>query len=161
MKEIINATANRPDVSMAYRIRAVFGDDPDISIDIDTSSSSTTMTMLVNNSKKAYSLKHLLNDEYEYGGLKLVIDVIDTGEAEINSELIRNAFEGNPHFKEYKDIIIMNETFHVCLFNKEVIQFQNNNGGSLHGFETRVMEDLAREVMPVPKLLYSTDDGIN
>lgn len=50
--------------------------------------------------------------------------------------------------------------YHVCVFNKEVIQFKNDNGSSLHGYEFRLMEDLAKEVLDAPLLLFTTEDGV-
>lgn len=154
---------NRPDVSFANRIRAMFIDDPEIEMQYYDATDITNgkLTINVNNITKAAALRHVIMPEYEFGNIILEVEINDTS-TYIDANIIEAVFTGNPHFKEYKEIIDPTGEldFHVCIFNKEVIQFKNDNGGSLHGYEFRLMEDLAREVMPVAQLFYTTDDGI-
>lgn len=159
---------NRPDVDMANKIGAIFKDDPDITISyidaIEKRGKEPTpgrLVMKIDNMSKAAAIRHLLPEQYDLGSMKLNIDITDTSK-DINANIIKAAFNGNPHFKEYRDIVnpFTQYTYHVCIFEKEVIQFENDNGGSLHGFESRIMEDLCREVLNVPLILYTTDDGI-
>ena len=157
-----NLKLNRPDFSLANRIRIMFEADPDITADyIDaTKEHCAVMIMHVSNSKKAAALRKMIPRKYDEICFPLEVVIEDT--SDIDSETIEDAFEGNPHFKDYLDIYnpLTQTTFHVCIFKKEVIAFRNDNGGSLHGFEFRLMEDLARECLRVPLLIYTTDDSI-
>ena len=162
MISVSKVNYNRPDVNYANRLKAIFIDDSEIVIDIDAEKESNCyMTFTVTNPVKAAALRKIIKPEYDIGNLKLFVDIKDA-ESEVDGTTIINAFTGNPHCNEYRTVVnpITGQEYHLCIFNKEVIQFPNDNGGSLHGYETRVMEDLAREVLEVPTLLYSTDDGI-
>ena len=156
--------ANRPDVMYANRIKAIFDDDPqvDVVFQMPEGEEHGKCIVTVNNETKAAAIRKLLKPCYE-SALPLDVEVVDG--TDITKVTIENAFMGNPHFQEYRDIPTINPSqfFHVCIFNEEVIKFPNDNGGSLHGYEFRIMEDLAREITvnnELQPILYTTDDGI-
>ena len=161
MKEI---SSNRPDVTLANRIKAIFEDDPQIELEYHnaTKASNGKVTLHVCNQRKAAAIKKLLKTCYDNIATPLDVEVID--ESGTCDETVIDAFTGNPHFSEFINIrsdLDPSQIFHVCIFNKEVIQFKNDNGGSLHGYEFRVMEDLAREVInDKPLLFFTTEDGV-
>ena len=152
----------RPDVSLGNRIRSVFQDDPDV-VSITFNQASDTqyakIIIKVKDMIKAAAIRKILPKRYDIS-LPLDVEVIDA--SDMDGFVIERAFQGNPHFKQYIEIKnpLMSDPFHVCIFNEEVIKFKNDNGGSLHGYEFRLMEDLAREVAPITDLFYTTDDGI-
>lgn len=156
-----NVKLNRPDVSLGNRIKAVFDDDPQISVEYvnATSGKCAKIILSVTNSEKASALRKLLPEKYDISS-PLEVEVKDT--SEMSGDVVRAAFEGNPHFKDYVEITnqLTLEIYHVCIFKEEVIKFINNNAVSLNGYEFRLMQDLAGEVMDVPKLMYTTDDGL-
>ena len=160
MSKDVNAA--RPDVSLGNRIRSMFQDDPDtVSITYNQASEDQVAKIIikVKDMIKAAAIRKILPKRYDIS-LPLDVEVIDA--SEMDGLTIEKAFEGNPHFKQYLEIKnpLMSDPFHVCIFNEEVIKFKNDNGGSLHGYEFRLMEDLAREVAPITGLFYTTDDGI-
>ena len=154
---------NRPDVTAANRIKAIFDDDPYITTTYVNAENGKPAKLIldVHSIGKAAALKHILPKRYEFGGMKLDIEVNDTS-TNINEDIIKAAFENNPHFHKYETIRneLTGNEYHLCIFKKEVIQFPNDNGGSLHGTESRLMEDLCREMLSenTGNLLYSTDD---
>lgn len=156
-----NAKLNRPDVSLANRIKAIFVDDPQINIEFKIATEDTISKLIisVSNSQKASAIRKILPERYNIS-LPLKVEVKDT--SDMDGNIIRAAFEGNPHFKDYVEITdpLTLETYHICIFKEEVIKFQNDNASSLHGYEFRLMEDLTKEILDVPKLLITTDDGI-
>lgn len=156
-----NVEANRPDFSLANRIRIIFDQDPQVSADFvnATNDSPAKIILSVSNSNKAAAIRKMLPEKYNIS-LPLLVEVKDT--SEINGNTVKNAFNGNPHFKDFIEILdpLTGTSYPVCIFKEEVIKFKNDNGGSLHGFEFRLMEDLCKEVFEVPKLIFTTDDGL-
>ena len=155
--------ANRPDVTLANRIKAIFEDDPDIKMEYINATEGVhgKVILHVNNQRKAAAIRKLLKPCYDEITQPLDVEVKD--ETGIYDDTVIDAFTGNPHFSEFINIpsgLDPTQFFHVCIFNKEVIQFRNDNGSSLHGYEFRLMEDLAEEVIDAPLLLFTTEDGI-
>ena len=115
----------------------------------------------VNNQNKACAIRKLLRYRYDEIGTPLDVEVKDT--TGICDATIIDAFSGNPHFSEFINIpnpVNPEDVIHVCIFQKEVIQFHNDNAGSLHGFEFRLMQDLAGEIIDVPALIFTTEDDV-
>lgn len=152
---------NRPDVSLANRIKAMFEADSEVAMDyIDADDENCAKLILnVTNAEKAAALRKLFPRRYNIS-LPLEIEINDS--IPMSGDVIKAAFKGNPHFKDYCEFTnaLTLETYHLCIFKEEVIKFLNDNAGSLHGYEFRLMEDLAKEVFDIPKLLFTTDDGL-
>lgn len=158
----IEVTKNRPDVDLANKIKAMFEGDPYIEMEyIDaTEKDEAILKFKVSNSKKAAAIKKILPSRYGEGFTSLPLNIVVEDVTNINAETIVDAFKGNPHFKDYIEITdpLTGETYHICIFKKEVLQFKNDNAGSLHGYEFALMEQLAKDWLNVPKLIYTTDD---
>ena len=153
---------NRPDINMANEIKAIFEDDPNVSAEVNTIEDGSILTFKVNEYKKAAGIRKMLEEKYEIGNLTLEVKVVDI--SSMNEDIIHDVFDSNPHFNRFTvipDPLDPNVEYRLCIFNKEVIQFPNDNAGSLHGYESRLMEDLANEVLDCPTLMYTTDDGID
>lgn len=156
-----NMKYNRPDFCLANRLKAIFGDDPEVEVEYIAASEvvPSRVILKVNNRVKASAIRRILPERYD-SGLPLEVEVKDC--SDMNGNVIVDAFTGNPHFKDYIELInqITLQEFHVCIFKEEVIKFPNDNGGSLNGYEFRLMEDLARELIDIPTLSFTTDDGL-
>ena len=156
--------ANRPDFMLANRLKTVFVDDPDVECEyvIGKHGENSKIIINVRNSRKASAIRKIVPKRYDEEKTAYPLDVEVNDTSGIDKETTFDAFTGNPHFKDFIDVInpLMQEPFHVCIFNREVIQFKNDNGGSLHGFEFRLMEDLARETLDIPMIFFTTDDGL-
>lgn len=155
-------TLLRPDISLANRIKIMFASDTEVSADFEESKAGepSKLILSVRNEAKAAALRKLLPESYTEISPILEIEVKDT--SSISGDTVVAAFQGNPHFRDYIEIEdpLSHQTFHVCIFKDEVIKFPNDNGGSLHGYEFRLMQDLAVETMSHPQLIYTTDDGL-
>ena len=152
---------NRPDIHVANEIKAIFEDDPYITAEVVTIEDGSILTFKVSNYKKAAGIRKILEEKYEVGNLTLLVKVIDT--SPMNEEVVHDVFDSNPHFNRFVTIsnpLDPTVKYRVCIFNKEVIQFPNDNAGSLHGMESTIMEDLCKEYINVLGILYSTDDEI-
>lgn len=156
-----DTTYNRPDFCLANRLKAIFNDDPEVDVEYIASSEvvPSKVILKVNNRIKASAIRRILPERYNTG-LPLEVEVNDT--SNMSGDVIVDAFKGNPHFKDYIELVnqITLQEFHVCIFKEEVIKFPNDNGGSLNGYEFRLMEDLARELIDIPTLSFTTDDGL-
>ena len=156
--------ANRPDVSLANRIKAIFEDDPQIKMEYRNATHETLGKVTIHvygNERKATAIKKLLKPLYDEIAQPLEVEVVD--ESGIYEDTVVDAFTGNPHFSEFINIqhpLDPTTVFHVCIFKKEVIQFKNDNGSSLHGYEFRLMEDLCKQIIDDPLLIFTTEDDI-
>ena len=152
----------RPDISRANRIKSMFEGDSEVSFQFVSKKGKecSKLIMSVDNAQKAAALRKLLPEKYE--DISIPLEVVIKDVSTISSEDVKAAFKGNPHFKDYIEIVdpLSGQKFHVCIFKEEVIKFLNDNGGSLHGYEFRLMEDLAREAMNTFQLIFTTDDGL-
>lgn len=156
-----NVELNRPDLSIANRIKAIFEQDSNVIVEYVPGEDdvNSKVVISVNSSAKAASLRKILPETYD---VSIPLDVEINDISSINGEDIVTVFGTNRHFKDYVEITnpITQQTFHVCIFKEEVIKFPNGNGGSIHGYEFRLMEDLAKEIFDVPALIFTTDDGL-
>lgn len=62
------------------------------------------------------------------------------------SDLIKTALAGNPIVSYVEHIDILNNPIDYVVFEKEVVQYFNDNLGDIHGVESTLYENLAREV---------------
>ena len=119
------------------------------------------VTIWVDNTDKYEAMRKLLPSEMEFGGHKLEIEIIpaDALEAEKdNRYYLKKLFKGNNAVSEIVDTEIGAANVTYIEFEKEVVQFWNDNLADLHGVKSTLMEDIARDIMPeTTNVFYGTD----
>ena len=147
-----NVKISAPWVTYAHKIKAMFGEDPDIRIQYDDVENK--ITLRVDGTDKAAALVQLLPAEKTISGTTVRIDVVPSNKQQTKADLIEDALKGNPIFSK---ILKVNpgsgNTFTYAVFRKKVCQFWDDNLGDPHGNISTLYQELAREI-------FGEDDGI-
>ena len=140
--------------SYVNKIMALFDKDPDIAFEYDLSND-TELSIFVKNSLKASALSELMPSTVKLGDekLKIAINPIDFDNVE---ELINTVFEGNPVFGKIETK--NNKTY--ATFTQELVQFFDNNDNDPNGMYTGLYSDLAKEIIPIEGVNYSTISNV-
>ena len=142
-----------PVFTVANRYKALFDGDKEVKIEVEQKDN--TISILVANSLKAACIDKIVD---RISDPSITIKVINLNYDRDVSDLLKYSFEGNPHFSRIiKCEPIEGTEVYSTVFKKEVIQFSNDNGGAIEGKETRVMEQLARELLHPGKMTFCTE----
>lgn len=144
------------------KIKALFGSDPEVKISYNEDNLNPKVTIHVEERDKADGIQYLLGTEKKFGNVTLTITVIppNSNDLELKTEKLISAFTGNPIVNR----IVVQEDFLgggmvYCEFEKEVIQFPNDDFSDLNGNYTGLAEDLARSILVKgghPQIHYCT-----
>lgn len=139
-----------PWISYVRKLEHLFEGDSDIVINYDNED--VSVKLFVSNTDKAEALKKILPVEQVFGNVILKIVVVppnDTFTSKV--QYFRKAFEGNPNVHEIITIddvpdMEFSNPITYMIFEKQVIQYYDDNLGDAHGNRTTLNEILAREV---------------
>lgn len=136
-----------PWIQFANAIVALFEKDPDVKVTYDNDN--LGVKLYVNGTAKADALAKLLPTEKQFGNITLKIAVIPANAIESKEKLFRDAFFGNEAVTDIwtapMDVTQTNPITYV-IFEKEVVQYYNDNLGDAHGNRNTLYEEIAREI---------------
>lgn len=142
-----------------YReIQALFGQDPEITIEYDEDN--VEIKLLVQNEEKAEALQQLLPSEKIFGRVVLKITVVPANQSsKLTRSVFQKAFNGNPAFNYcYRVDNVFTNPIDFVVFKKEVVQYFNDNLCDIHGIKSTLYEDIARDVFgELPGVYFNTD----
>lgn len=128
-----------------HELEALFGQDPEISMDFNEDKGDYTVTMHVRNEEKEYALMQLLPTVKSFGSIAVRIRVIPSNvEYESDYDLLLKALKDNPVFA--KGIKEEMTDYNYILFKKEVVEFFNDELGDPYGFRFTLFQDIANDV---------------
>lgn len=141
------------------KLRAIFGDDPEIDISADEGEKDKKFNVSIkcSNSIKANAIKELLIPEVDFNGVVLKINVEDTSDkSKINRHIIEAALTGNPHFQGIEHVD--DTSFHMdyCVMKKEVIQFYNDDLSDYNCNYNGLAEDIMNEICKPSNISFCT-----
>lgn len=143
----------------ARKLSVLFEQDKEITIEYKERENK--ISIWVDNTDKYEAMKKLIPFEMDFGGHKLEIEIIpaDAVEAEKdNRYYLKRLFRGNGAVADIQDAEIGAAEVTYIEFEKEVVQFWNDNLADLHGIKSTLMEDIARDIMPeTTNVFYGTD----
>ena len=159
-----------PWVEYYRKISALFAGDPDIRIVFDEEE--PKLMIYVNNDRKARAMDALVGTEKVFGNVTLKIEVIPAnnkveflsataGYTKTEKKTLAGAlFQGNSAVKSIHDIENYFEgTVTYIIFEKEVVQYFDDNLGSFYGLKSTLYEDIAKDVLsPVAGVYYCTSN---
>lgn len=147
----VKAELSPPWIEHARKIYALFGSDPQINVVYDPQG--PKIKLYVTDMAKAQALAELLPESKQFGGVTLSITVVPPN-VETNPDFLAAAFKGNPAFKEVVHIgdVFSNPVNYVVLANR-VVQYFNDDLGSVDGVHSTLYEDLARDI-------FEGNDGV-
>lgn len=149
-----------PWVSYVNAIVAMFEKDPDVEVIYDNDNMG--VKLYVNGTAKAEALTKLLPTEKTFGNVTLTVTVVP---ANNNSDdpikLFRDAFYGNEAVSDIWTApmeVTQSNPFTYVVFQKEVVQYYNDNLGDAHGNRSTLYEEIAREIFENhPGIYFCTD----
>ena len=159
-----------PWVEYYRKINALFAGDPDIRIVFDEEE--PKLRIYVDNDRKSRAMDALVGTEKVFGNVTLKIEVIPandkvellsatTGYTKTEKETLAGVlFQGNSAVKRIHDIENYFEgTVTYIIFEKEVVQYFDDNLGSFYGLKSTLYEDIAKDVLsPVAGVYYCTSN---
>ena len=148
-----------PWAEYANKIKALFQRDPDIEVEYEEKK--MNLNIRVSDSDKYEALTNLLPELKDFGGAELLITIIPTNDEKTKNKsyYIKKLFKGNNSVVEIQDITVATNPMTFVSFEKEVVQYWNDNLGDLHGIKSTLMEDIARDVFEnVDGVYFCTDN---
>ena len=154
-----NVKLSPPWDEYARKLTALFAQDEEIHIKYKENENK--LSIFVDNADKYEALTKLIPSEKDFGGHILNIEIVPANvsdEQKDNRYYLKKLFRGNDAVSEIKDAEIGAAAVTYIEFEKEVVQFWNDNLADLHGVKSTLMEDIARDIMPeTTNVFYGTD----
>ena len=155
-----NFKLSAPWATQYRKIEAMFGGDPDIKLEyVAGDGEDPVVKMFIDGQDKADAIEKF----YDFGNVKMKVEVIPANKKESAESLFRTAFEGNPAFSYAvtAEGIFTNPITYVVFKNK-VVQFWNDDLSDVNGNETTLFETIAPSLFePVEGVCYCTDTPEN
>ena len=153
-----NMKISPPWITYLHQMETLFAGDEDISVEYEEEENK--IVLRVKGTDKANALSELIPQEKAFGNVTVKTVVIPANTAPNRADLIEMALKGNSNFvgmTRIKGVVAGDMNFAV--FAKKVAQFWNDNMGDLHGNESCLYADLAREIFGGDgSVLYCTDN---
>lgn len=134
-----------PWVEYYRKVEAFFEHDPSVTVVFDDEAKN--LKLLVKGAAKADALSQLLPTEVTFGNVVMTISVIPANDKQSKVDLFRDALSGNEALVTIADItgVFANPISYV-IFEKEVVQYWNDDLGDAHGIRSTLYQDLAKEI---------------
>lgn len=148
------------------KLKALFGQDPEVHLSFDDRSEDKIITIRVDELEKYDAIHKLLPEVMAFGNVIVRIVVLAPNDIRVieRSKLFDCAFRGNPIYDKLitvkGDVPILGDTKYV-MFKKKVAQFFNDNLADPNGNSSYLYADLAEEIfghVEGEALHYSTSE---
>lgn len=137
-------------------MKAMFGKDPDITIQYDDEEK--VITLRVADSAKADALSMILPMEKVFGNVTVQVKVVPANTLKTRVDAYTAAFRNNPVLSYIQTVESPFGRFSFAVFAKEVVQFYNDDISDLNGLESTLYEDIARDIFEgESSMLFCTD----
>jgi len=152
-----------PWVTYFNKVKALFGDDPEINVEYAEDNNGPIINIEVANEKKANAIRTLVPEEVPIGNIIIKIFVYSTENNLEGStvDLIRTAFEGNPALSRIVTIgagVIFTNPVSYVAFKNKVVQFWNDDLSDINGNYSTLYQNLAEEIIGQRNgIMYCTD----
>ena len=146
-----------PWVTYVNELGAMFGKDPEIKIQYDEAV--MQVKLLISNQRKYEALQKLLPAEKAFGNVVLKITLVPANIQMSTEQILRAAFEGNPAFSQVITVSgVYDNPITYVMFEKEAVQYWNDNMGDPHGVVTTLYQDIAERLFnQLGGVVYSTE----
>lgn len=141
------------------KVEAMFKQDSEVRVIFDEERKE--LSLFVADEKKANALMKLLPEEVDFGNVTLKVIVVPPNTDKVDSveSDIVDAFVGNPalSYVQRVDGIFSNPIIYV-VFEKEVVQYFTDNLSDIHGIESTLYQNIAKDIFNhVDNVYYCTD----
>ena len=139
-------------------IVALFEGDPEVKVQFNQGEDSMTIKLYVADTDKAMALETLLPDEKTFGNITVHITVIPPNVDEMDKKtLFEKAFDKNPAFMYAESRGLFDAEVNYIIFNKEVVQYYNDDLGDANRLRSTLYQDIAKDVFKeIPNVHYCT-----
>jgi len=142
------------------QIEALFGEDPAVTVVLDEEE--YELKLYVEGATKAEAIEQLLPSKKEFGNVTLKITVIPSNASDMSRvALIEKAFEGNPALVDILSGEILSNPVNYVIFEKEVVQFFNDDLSAVGGICSTLYQDLAKEIFGEKEGVYFCTDTVS
>lgn len=130
-------------------VSAMFNRDPEVNVIYDEEN--LIIKLFVSSPKKAAALAQLLPAEKEFGNVTLNIEVVPPNGITSQLSNITDAFNNNGAVSRIVKVDpSMGFGAIYVIFNKDIIQYFDDNLRSYTGYKTTIYEDIARNIFEAP-----------
>lgn len=145
-----------PWVTLAREFTALFEQDPEVAVQWDDDEKK--ITLMVDDDVKADALTQIVPAGYDFGGVRVAVEVVPCNSEVPRVTLFRRAFDGNPALS-FTDTVSspMFGDIPFAVFQPKVVQFPNDDLSDYYGVTSTLYEDVARDVFPDDVVRFSTD----
>ena len=152
-----NLKLSSPWEGIHHMLAALFAADEDIIV-APKITKDYVLEITVKDDAKFKSLDRILRKAYPFGNVTLKIKLVDATEADPARD-IDTVFAGNPFYSKIEKVKDPAGVEHVfCVFSKTVLQYFNDNLCDPHGFESKLVQDIAPEIFDFKAIInYCTD----
>ena len=140
-----------PWVNFYREIEALFKEDETVRVGFDENACEIRLD--VESTVKAEALTKLLPAEKTFGTVTVKVTVIPANTEETKSNLFELAFTGNPAVSYMQDVESPFGKFTYVVFNKQVVQYFNDDLSDINGLRSTLYQDIAKDV-------FGEGDGI-
>lgn len=141
-----------PWIEYYRKVEAFFEKDPSVTVIFDDEAKN--LKLFVKGSAKADALTQLLPSERTFGNVTMTISVIPANEEKTKADLFRDALSGNEALVKIADIIgVFTNPISYIIFEKEVVQYWNDDLSDAHGVCSTLYQELAKEI-------FGSNEGI-
>ena len=134
-----------PWITYARRVHKLFELDPEVKVSYDNEG--PELKLYVESQEKAEALEEVMPNEVEFGNVTMAVTVVPANIAEESPyKKLLKAFKGNPIVSYTESLNGYGQEFNYIVFQPEVVQYYNDNMGDIHGVESTLYQDIAKEV---------------
>ena len=138
------------------QLEAFFKKDPEIEMSFNNVD--CVITIRVQSTGKAEALEKLLPAEKVFGNVTVRTKIIPGNAGDDKLSLLSRVLDGNPIVEEIVTTDIFGMKASYVVFNREVVQYRNDDLSDLHGLCSTLYQDLAKEIFGEEAgVFYCTD----
>lgn len=148
-----------PWIGYVNKVKKLFEKDP--AIRVEYNEGAMNLCIYVDDSDKYEALSNLLPEEKIFGGVALAITIIpaNTKQNKDYRYYLKKLFRDNNAVDKIRDITVSSNPMTFIVFEKEVVQYWNDNLGDINGITSTLMEQIARDVFEdADGVFFNTND---
>lgn len=147
-----------PWVNYYREVEALFEQDEEVKVVFDEDK--VELKIFVENSRKADAISQLIPTEKKFGNVKLKIFVVPANEEMTKTDLIREAFAGNPALSYIWKAETPMGDFNYAVFQNKVVQYFNDDMSDINGNRSTLYQDIAKDVFgESTNIFFCTEAG--
>ena len=152
-----NLNLASPWVIYYNELKAMFEYDEEVNVKMEIiDDGNYVIKLFVEDNNKADALFRILDKKKSFGNVTVAIDVIPANP--INSmsvgELFEIAFDGNYALYDVVEQETPLGTFNYVVFDKEVVQYPDDDISDLHGVKSTLYQDIAKDIFDKDLAVY-------